>query len=181
MLCRRTLKKVRSVVNQVNTTASDQQRATASYALLRKWYLARLRKSVQQSFAGSDLTPATLIKRDEETLDRISRATAVTDYSAAAEVAVSSRTNMSKIVFSVWCVAVITFILRLLLEHGFDLPDSWVSLLNVFNLRFQEAKIAGWWQLAPLFIPTWPLFWLLMLALSGKPDKKLIEVDFDIH
>jgi hypothetical protein len=178
MLGRTPLEEVR-MVNQVNTTASDQERPTPSYALLRKWYLARLRKSLQQSFAGSDLTPATLIKRDEETLERISRASAGADYSATANVAVSSRISLLQIVFLVWCVVVIAFMLRLLLENGFDPTESWMSLLNMFHLRFQEAKITGWWQMAPLFILTWPIFWLFMLALSGKPNKSLFEVDFE--
>jgi PAS domain S-box-containing protein len=99
---------------------------------LRSWYLARLRKAALQTQAGSDLTPATLVRRDRDALEKLIAEPA---RSAAPEPnlkAIAKLTEAAPLLFSITLVAINALLFVWIL---FDEPCS-AALLPLARLFF---------------------------------------------
>src|ERR1700733_3958005 len=99
---------------------------------LRSWYLARLRKTALQAEAGSDLTPATLVRTDRDALEKLIAEPALTHSQIPKTDAVARLKEAAPLLFSTALVAINALLFVWIL---FDEPCS-AALLPIARLFF---------------------------------------------
>jgi PAS domain S-box-containing protein len=99
---------------------------------LRSWYLARLRKAALQAQAGSDLTPATLVRTDRDALEKLIAEPARTSSSEPKLDAKAKFTDAAPLTFSIALVAINALLFVWIL---FDEPCS-AALLPIARMFF---------------------------------------------
>ncbi len=115
---------------------------------LRSWYLARLRKAALQAQAGNDLTPATLVRKDRDALEKL----------IAEPVKSSAAASKQELVSNFKSAAPLIYFIALLLIN---------MLLFIWILLDEPCSAA--------LLPIARLFFLMLLVLSSASAMFLLR------
>jgi hypothetical protein len=166
------------------TTDNDQSSAKNSnaYNRLRRWYLARLRKTALASAATADMTPATLVKLDQETIQKVLAQTGSepTRIAPPSPHSVSSEKpfNWFSFCFSYWASTLVLTVLLIFQIKSFNVTAAAACIPSLFFGQFAQCDLPFPFPAAPMFFVAWPLYLILMsklavLATKSGPMKKI--------